>query len=42
MRPSGSRKNRIAQICRTLSARFAPTCRPAFHAGRPLAAGSEA
>jgi hypothetical protein len=40
MRPSRSRKKRIAQICRGVRARLAPTCLPAFHAGRPLAAGS--
>src|SRR5690606_38862668 len=40
MRPSRSRKKRIAQIWRTFNARLAPTWRPAFQAGRPLAAGS--
>jgi hypothetical protein len=40
MRPSRSRKKRIAQICRTFSALLAPTFRPAFQTGRPLAAGS--
>ena len=39
-RPSRSRKNRIAQICRGFRARFAPTFRPAFHAGLPSSAGS--
>jgi predicted amidohydrolase YtcJ len=37
MRPSLSRKKRIAQIWRCFSGCFTPTFRPAFHAGRPSA-----
>jgi hypothetical protein len=40
IRPSRSRKKRIAQIWRCLSGFLTPTIRPAFHAGLPRAAGS--
>jgi hypothetical protein len=39
-RPSRSRKNRMAHICRGFSARFAPTFLPAFQARRSCPAGS--
>lgn len=40
IRPSRSRKKRIAQIWRCFRGFLTPTCRPTFQAGRPSGAGS--